>query len=66
VSVKVDFMPKFSTRGVWQRWRESYASEGKKVEPNITVFSGVCLSCHQLLITLDWFEDCFVISSFTG
>ncbi len=43
MSVKVDFMPKFSTRGVWQRWRESYASEGKKVEPNITVFSGVCI-----------------------
>jgi len=45
----VDFMPKFSTRGVWQRWRESYASEGKKVEPNITVFSGVPTMYVRLL-----------------
>ncbi|CAM6018214.1 unnamed protein product [Sphagnum balticum] len=47
--VKVDFMPKFSTRGVWQRWCESYASEGKKVEPNITVFSGVPTMYVRLL-----------------
>ncbi|KAH8949670.1 hypothetical protein BDL97_10G043600 [Sphagnum fallax] len=49
VGASVDFMPKFSTRGVWQRWRESYASEGKKVEPNITVFSGVPTMYVRLL-----------------
>ncbi|CAK9194397.1 unnamed protein product [Sphagnum jensenii] len=49
IGAQVDFMPKFSTRGVWQRWRESYASEGKKVEPNITVFSGVPTMYVRLL-----------------
>ncbi|CAK9252124.1 unnamed protein product [Sphagnum jensenii] len=49
INIEVDFMPKFSTRGVWQRWRESYASEGKKVDPNITVFSGVPTMYVRLL-----------------
>ncbi|XP_028789187.1 malonate--CoA ligase isoform X2 [Neltuma alba] len=37
----VDFMPKFSVRGIWQRWRESYPVEGTKAEDAITVFTGV-------------------------
>lgn len=41
--MKVDFMPKFSVRGVWQRWRESYPAEGTKAEDAITVFTGVSM-----------------------
>ncbi|XP_057969327.1 probable CoA ligase CCL8 [Malania oleifera] len=37
----VEFMPKFSVRGIWQRWRESYPVDGTKVEGAITVFTGV-------------------------
>ncbi|MED6112640.1 putative CoA ligase ccl8 [Stylosanthes scabra] len=37
----VEFMPKFSVRGIWQRWRESYPSEGSKADDAITVFTGV-------------------------
>ncbi|KAK4778030.1 hypothetical protein SAY87_018217 [Trapa incisa] len=36
----VEFMPKFSVRGIWQRWRESY-HEGKMADDAITVFTGV-------------------------
>lgn len=34
-------MPKFSVRGIWQRWRESYPKDGSKVDDTITVFTGV-------------------------
>ncbi|XP_020226372.1 malonate--CoA ligase isoform X1 [Cajanus cajan] len=37
----VEFLPKFSVRGVWQRWRESYPTEGSKADDAITVFTGV-------------------------
>ncbi|RZC00932.1 RuvB-like protein 1 [Glycine soja] len=37
----VEFLPKFSVRGVWQRWRESYPTDGSKAEEAITVFTGV-------------------------
>uniref|UniRef100_A0A2P2K442 AMP-dependent synthetase/ligase domain-containing protein n=1 Tax=Rhizophora mucronata TaxID=61149 RepID=A0A2P2K442_RHIMU len=37
----VEFMPKFSVRGIWQRWRESYPSDGNKTDDAITVFTGV-------------------------
>ncbi|KAK2971169.1 hypothetical protein RJ640_008593 [Escallonia rubra] len=37
----VEFMPKFSVRGIWQRWRESYPKDGKMVEDAVTVFTGV-------------------------
>lgn len=37
----VEFMPKFSVRGIWQRWRESYPVVGTKVADAITVFTGV-------------------------
>ncbi|KAM3380215.1 putative CoA ligase CCL8 isoform X1 [Capsicum galapagoense] len=37
----VNFMPKFSVRGIWQRWRESYPADGTKVDNAITVFTGV-------------------------
>lgn len=34
-------MPKFSVRGIWQRWRESYPKDGAKADDAITVFTGV-------------------------
>ncbi|XP_059285432.1 probable CoA ligase CCL8 [Lycium ferocissimum] len=37
----VDFVPKFSVRGIWQRWRESYPTDGTKIDNAITVFTGV-------------------------
>ncbi|XP_038999825.1 malonate--CoA ligase-like isoform X2 [Hibiscus syriacus] len=37
----VEFMPKFSVRSIWQRWRESYPINGNKADDAITVFTGV-------------------------
>ncbi|CAN0858661.1 Malonate--CoA ligase [Linum grandiflorum] len=37
----VEFMPKFSVKGAWQRWRESYPENGEKSEDAITAFTGV-------------------------
>lgn len=37
----VEFLPKFSVRGIWQRWRESYPTNGAKGDGAITVFTGV-------------------------
>ncbi|KAK4726580.1 hypothetical protein R3W88_031497 [Solanum pinnatisectum] len=37
----VDFVPKFSVRGIWQRWRESYPTDGTIMDNAITVFTGV-------------------------
>jgi malonyl-CoA/methylmalonyl-CoA synthetase len=45
----VDFMPKFSVRGVWQRWCESYPTTGSKSENAITVFTGVPTMYVRLL-----------------
>ncbi|KAH9314903.1 hypothetical protein KI387_023530, partial [Taxus chinensis] len=42
-------MPKFSVRGVWQRWRESYPTVGSKPEDAITVFTGVPTMYVRLL-----------------
>lgn len=39
--LKVDFVPKFSVRGIWQRWRESYPTDGTITDNAITVFTGV-------------------------
>ena len=59
-------MPKFSVRGVWQRWRESYPLEGGKSDRPITVFTGVRslgLNCvggahfTHSCIHLDFFVD---------
>lgn len=41
--LKVEFIPKFSVRGIWQRWRESYPTEGSKPDDAITVFTGVSI-----------------------
>uniref|UniRef100_A0A1D1YSF3 4-coumarate--CoA ligase n=1 Tax=Anthurium amnicola TaxID=1678845 RepID=A0A1D1YSF3_9ARAE len=38
----VEFMPKFSVRGIWERWRESFPKDGTKVDTAITVFTGMC------------------------
>jgi malonyl-CoA/methylmalonyl-CoA synthetase len=45
----VEFMPKFSVRGVWQRWRESYPSGVSKSNDAITVFTGVPTVYTRLL-----------------
>ncbi|XP_068652022.1 probable CoA ligase CCL8 [Aristolochia californica] len=45
----VEFMPKFSVRGIWQRWRESYPTDGSKVDDAITVFTGVPTMYTRLL-----------------
>ncbi|KAH9624929.1 hypothetical protein KSS87_008378, partial [Heliosperma pusillum] len=37
----VEFLPKFSVSGIWQRWRESYPTDGTHVDSAITVFTGV-------------------------
>ncbi|KAB2008064.1 hypothetical protein ES319_D10G073400v1 [Gossypium barbadense] len=37
----VEFIPKFSVRSIWQRWRESYPKNGAKADDAITVFTGV-------------------------
>ncbi|CAN1824863.1 Malonate--CoA ligase [Linum perenne] len=39
----VEFMPKFSVKGAWQRWRESYPESGTKSKDAITAFTGVSL-----------------------
>uniref|UniRef100_A0A2N9FB98 AMP-dependent synthetase/ligase domain-containing protein n=1 Tax=Fagus sylvatica TaxID=28930 RepID=A0A2N9FB98_FAGSY len=41
ITAQVEFMPKFSVRGIWQRWRESYPVDGTKADDAITVFTGV-------------------------
>lgn len=45
----VEFMPKFSVRGVWQRWRESYSNGASKNDEAITVFTGVPTMYTRLL-----------------
>ncbi|XP_040378473.1 malonate--CoA ligase isoform X2 [Oryza brachyantha] len=45
----VEFMPKFSVRGVWQRWLESYPDDGSKNNEAITVFTGVPTMYTRLL-----------------
>ncbi|KAJ4718092.1 Malonate--CoA ligase [Melia azedarach] len=37
----VEFLPKFSVRGIWQRWRESYPTNGNRAGDAITAFTGV-------------------------
>ncbi|KAL3528748.1 hypothetical protein ACH5RR_008070 [Cinchona calisaya] len=41
ILAQVEFMPKFSAREIWQRWRESYPGKDSKVDDAITVFTGV-------------------------
>ncbi|CAK9174580.1 unnamed protein product [Ilex paraguariensis] len=41
ILAQVEFIPKFSVRGVWQRWRESYPDNGNKAMDAVTVFTGV-------------------------
>ncbi|XP_022721440.1 malonate--CoA ligase-like isoform X2 [Durio zibethinus] len=45
----VEFMPKFSVRGIWQRWRESYPMNGTKADDAITVFTGVPTMYSRLI-----------------
>lgn len=45
-------MPKFSVRGVWQQWRESYPLEGGKSDRPITVFTGVRSLALIVLVVL--------------
>ncbi|GAY51135.1 hypothetical protein CUMW_132000 [Citrus unshiu] len=41
IDAQVEFMPKFSVRGIWQRWRESYPVNGNRAGDAITAFTGV-------------------------
>ncbi|KAH9714288.1 Malonate--CoA ligase [Citrus sinensis] len=41
IDAQVEFMPKFSVRGIWQRWRESYPVNGNRAGEAITAFTGV-------------------------
>ncbi|KAH9665904.1 Malonate--CoA ligase [Citrus sinensis] len=41
IAAQVEFMPKFSVRGIWQRWRESYPVNGNGAGDAITAFTGV-------------------------
>lgn len=45
----VEFIPKFSVRGIWQRWRESYPANGTKADDSITVFTGVPTMYSRLI-----------------
>lgn len=45
----VEFMPKFSVRAIWQKWRESYPTAGIKAENATTVFTGVPTMYVRLL-----------------
>ncbi|XP_049935937.1 probable CoA ligase CCL8 isoform X2 [Nymphaea colorata] len=45
----VEFMPKFTVRGIWQRWRESYPQDGNRANDAITVFTGVPTMYTRLL-----------------
>ncbi|KAL5976861.1 hypothetical protein ACLOJK_021196 [Asimina triloba] len=49
IKAQVEFMPKFSVRGVWERWRGSYPKDGDKVDDAITVFTGVPTMYTRLL-----------------
>lgn len=53
VLLKVEFLPKFSVRGVWQRWRESYPTDGSKADDAITVFTGVRIVCIRIVHVYD-------------
>eukprot|EP00252_Welwitschia_mirabilis_P021551 TRINITY_DN5558_c0_g1_i2.p1 TRINITY_DN5558_c0_g1~~TRINITY_DN5558_c0_g1_i2.p1 ORF type:complete len:510 (+),score=116.96 TRINITY_DN5558_c0_g1_i2:399-1928(+) len=53
ISSQVDFMPKFSVRGVWQKICDSYPKEGVKTENRITVFTGVPTMYVRLLQGFD-------------
>ncbi|GFZ04172.1 AMP-dependent synthetase and ligase family protein [Actinidia rufa] len=60
ILAQVEFMPKFSVRGIWQRWRESYPEDGTKAEGAISVFTGEnddeCLNSG--LIPFPQFQRC--------
>ncbi|CAO2194764.1 unnamed protein product [Urochloa humidicola] len=45
----VEFIPKFSVSGIWQRWRESYPKDASKTDEAITVFTGVPTMYTRLL-----------------
>ncbi|KAL8118652.1 hypothetical protein AgCh_016246 [Apium graveolens] len=49
ILAQVEFMPKFSVRGIWQRWRESYPKDGTTTNDAITVFTGVPTMYSRLI-----------------
>ncbi|BBN17220.1 malonyl-CoA/methylmalonyl-CoA synthetase [Marchantia polymorpha subsp. ruderalis] len=49
VGATIDLMPKFSTSGVWQRWRHCYPIDGPSAESPITLFTGVPTMYVRLL-----------------
>ncbi|KAJ0986058.1 hypothetical protein J5N97_004414 [Dioscorea zingiberensis] len=59
----VEFLPKFSVRGVWQRWRESYPKDGSKTNNAITLFTGVPTMYSRLLQGYDAMDSDMQVSS---
>ncbi|CAL5390374.1 unnamed protein product [Camellia sinensis] len=51
-NLEVEFIPKFSVRTIWQRWRESYPNDGTKADDAIIVFTGstCCVLLSEWLI----------------
>ncbi|KAL2612345.1 hypothetical protein R1flu_024037 [Riccia fluitans] len=49
VGAVVDFLPKFSTNGVWHSWRKCYPVDAEASECPITVFTGVPTMYVRLL-----------------
>lgn len=62
VMLKVEFMPKFSVRGLWERWRESYPGNETKANDAVTVFTGV--SHNEKSFSFHILENCGFISIF--
>ncbi|TVU35043.1 hypothetical protein EJB05_16910, partial [Eragrostis curvula] len=64
---QVEFMPKFSVRGVWQRWRESYPKDASASDEAITVFTGVPTMYTRLLQGYDGMDpDQQCVSSYAA
>lgn len=52
--VKVEFLPKFSVSGIWNRWKDSYPREGVRGHLSTTVFTGVCFHAIWCKILILW------------
>ncbi|XP_073397026.1 malonate--CoA ligase isoform X2 [Physcomitrium patens] len=49
VGASVEFLPKFSVSGIWNRWKDSYPREGVRGHLSTTVFTGVPTMYTRLL-----------------
>lgn len=55
-------MPKFSVRGIWERWRESYHGNEAKADDAVTVFTGVSHNGKSFSYRI--LENCDFVSMF--